>query len=229
MWDLTRYKNKKKFHATKPFEPRIKLMAWIFVIFGLLIIFKLFDFQVLKFDFYYALASDQHEIYQKLFPERGSIYLKDFVISELTQEDSIYPLAINKDYNLVYAQPKYLGKDPQEIVDLILPILQPDEERQEELREELLSKLGKEDDPYEPLMHKVEDSQAVRIKELEIKGIRSTKETFRYYPEKNIGSNVLGFVGFDAEGFKRGLYGIEGYFDEQLGGKQGEFISEKDI
>lgn len=34
----------------------------------------------------------------------------------------------------------------------------------------------------------------------------------RYYPEKNIGSQVIGFV--DAEG--RGRYGIEGYYDESL-------------
>ena len=77
MWDLTRYKRKKKYSVTKQFEPRINLLVGIFTIFAILIIVKLFDFQVLKFDFYYALASDQHEIYKKIFPDRGSVYLQD--------------------------------------------------------------------------------------------------------------------------------------------------------
>ncbi len=229
MWDLTRYKKKKKFSPEKQFEPRVKFMAYLFLIFALLIIVKLFDFQVLKFDFYYALASDQHEIYQKIFPNRGSIYLKDQTLSALSKQESLYPLAINKDYNLVYAQPKFIDKNPEEIAELLLPILEPDEEKQEGFKKGLIAKLSKKDDPYEPLKHKVEDSHVAMIKNLEITGIKSSKETFRFYPEKNIGANVLGFVGFGEDGMKKGLYGVEGYFNEELAGQQGEILSETDI
>jgi cell division protein FtsI/penicillin-binding protein 2 len=187
----------------------------------LLIIGKLFDFQVLKFDFYSALASDQHEIYQKLFPERGSIYIKDKKDPIFDPEENLFPLAINKDYNLVYAQPVYLKQSPQEIAKLLTPILEVSEE-------ELISKLSKENDPYEPLKHKVEDSQAELVKNLNLEGIKIAKETFRYYPEKDIGANVLGFVGFDKDGLKNGQYGIEGYFNKELSGSQGEILSDKD-
>lgn len=229
MWDLTRYKKKKKYSLDKKFEPRVKFLTACFVVFALVIIAKLFDFQVLKFDFYYALASDQHEIYQKLFPERGAIYLKDEAGSALSRQESLYPLAINKDYNLLYAQPKFLDKSPDEIAGLLAPILEPDQAKQEELKKELTDKLSKKDDPYEPLRHKVEDSQIEMINNLNLQGIKAAKETFRYYPEKNIGANVLGFVGYDANGVKKGLYGVEGYFDKELAGEQGEIKTEKDI
>ncbi len=229
MWDLTRWKRKKKHTLAKNFEPRIKLMAILFAVFALLIIARLFDFQVLKFDFYYALASDQHEIYQKLFPERGSIFLKDKAGSALSKQEILYPLAINKDYNLVYAQPKFIDKKPDEVAELLVPILEADEEKLEDLKKELTEKLSKTDDPYEPLKHKVEDSQVEMIEQLELNGIKSVKETFRYYPEKNISSNILGYVGFAKDGTKKGLYGVEGHFDQQLSGQQGTVKSEKDI
>src|SRR4030042_6152720 len=213
---------KSKNNKQKPLEKRMKLLVYCFILVAILMIAILFDFQVLKFDFYAALASDQHEIYQKLFPERGTIYLEDKELSVLTNQDNLYPVALNKDYNLVYAQPKYLESAPEEIAKALAPFLEMSEE-------ELLSRLNKSDDPYEPLKHKVEDSVAENIRNLEIKGIKITKETFRYYPEKNIGSSVYGFVGLTSDNQRKGQYGVEGYFDKELGGLQGEVQSEKDI
>lgn len=204
-------------------------MAIGFGIFGLLIIGKLFDFQILRFDFYAALASDQHDVYQKLFPERGSIYVKDQGSSILAADENLYPLAINKDYNLVYAQPKYLDKKPEEIANLLAQILEPDEAKRPDLIVALTIKLSKSEDVYEPLVHKVEDSQAEQINNLKLKGIKTSRETFRYYPENNVGSNILGYVGFDADGSKKGYYGLEGYYNDELAGKQGEIESERDI
>ncbi|MFA5188921.1 MAG: penicillin-binding protein 2 [Patescibacteria group bacterium] len=219
---MTLFKPKNKYAQGKSFEIRIKFLVYLIFALGLIIIGKLFDFQVLKFDFYAALASDQHDIYQKLFPDRGSIYLEDKELSALTNQESFYPLALNKDYNLVYAQPKYLTKSPQEAAKILAPLL--------ELKEEdLAAKLSKPDDVYEPLKHKVDDSLAETIKNLNLAGIKLSKETYRYYPEKNIGANVTGFVGFDQNNEKKGQYGIEGYFDKELAGAQGEIQSEKDI
>jgi cell division protein FtsI/penicillin-binding protein 2 len=230
MIDLTRWKRKKKYKLEKRFEPRLKIVTWAFLIFAVLIGLRLFDFQIIKFDFYYALASDQHEIYRKLFPERGSIFLKDKAGSILTKQESLYPIAINKDYNLVYAQPKFIEDEPEYIADKLAPILEPDEEKQEGFKNGLIVQLSKSDDPYEPLRHRVEDSQLEMIENLNITGIKSIKETFRYYPEKNIGSNVLGFVSFRGDDeVKKGQYGIEGYFNEELSGQQGEVKSESDI
>jgi len=221
MLDLSRWKTKKKHRVGKSLEKRISFLLYVFCFCTLLITAKLFDFQVLKFDFYAALASDQHDIYKKLFPERGTIYLKDRELTLLSNQESLYPAALNKDYNLIYAQPKNLKKPVEEIAKILVPLLDLKED-------ELLTKLSKKDDPYEPLKHKVEDSLAEEIKNLKIDGINVVKETFRYYPENNIGANVYGYVGV-GDGLKKGYYGLEGYFNKELTGQQGEIQSEKDI
>jgi len=226
MWDLTRFKKKKNFNPKKKIEPRIKFLIFVFVIFGLLIIGRLFNFQVLKYGYYSALASDQHEIYRKLFAERGTIYMIDKMGSKLNKHEVLYSVAINKDFNLVYAQPKYIEKSAQEIAEALTPILEPDPEKQEGFKKIILEKLNKTDDPYEELKDRVEDSQVEMIEQLQFAGIKSIKKSSRYYPENNLAAQVLGFVSRDE---RTGKYGIEGYFNQELSGKQGEIISENDI
>ena len=57
-------------------------------------------------------------------------------------------------------------------------------------------------------------------KELKINGIAFKMKTHRFYPEGNIGSHILGFVGFSGDK-QQGKYGLEGFFDQELYGKFG--------
>lgn len=62
--------------------------------------------------------------------------------------------------------------------------------------------------------------------ELKLNGFSYTPTIFRYYPEKNIGSNMLGFSSYeDTE--QRGKYGLEGFFDDDLFGSIGSVRSER--
>ena len=80
---------------------RINLIIAIIFLLSGLIIFKLFDLQVLNYELYYSLASDQHQIYNLLAPERGRIF---------TQNDKagnqLYPIATNKNFYILFAVPK---------------------------------------------------------------------------------------------------------------------------
>ncbi len=61
----------------------------------------------------------------------------------------------------------------------------------------------------------------------EIAGIDYMWQLYRYYPEGNIGSHLLGFVGYmDDE--KIGHYGLEGFFNQELFGQFGSVIAERD-
>lgn len=51
-----------------------------------------------------------------------------------------------------------------------------------------------------------------------LKGLVYQPHLRRNYPEKDLVSNVLGYVGFDQDGNLHGLYGIEAKFDELLAG-----------
>lgn len=57
----------------------------------------------------------------------------------------------------------------------------------------------------------------------EIWGLNYEWESLRFYPEKNIFSNVLGFTNFDGVG----SYGLEGYFNEDLSGEDGYLLGDK--
>lgn len=59
-------------------------------------------------------------------------------------------------------------------------------------------------------------------KKLKLNGIAFMLKEARYYPENNIGSHILGFVGYAGDGGEeRGKYGLEGFFNEELFGAPG--------
>jgi cell division protein FtsI/penicillin-binding protein 2 len=200
-------------------DRRINVLFYAALAFSFLIIFRLFSLQVLEYKFYFALASDQHEIYQQLFPRRGEIFMQDYKSKGKDGSFDLYPLATNKEYNLLYAVPKDMNTPSFAAKELARIIQIPEAE--------LLAKFTKKDDPYEAIKHRVSDEEATAIKKLNLKGIKFADEVFRYYPEKNMASHLTGFLGFSKEK-QMGQYGLEGYFDKQLSGEQGYLKSEKD-
>lgn len=196
----------------KRFE-RINLLSIIFFVLALLIVVRLFNLQIIQHNFYTALAEGQHSIYQKLFPERGEIYVQDH-----WSEDR-HSIATNIDLNLVYAVPKQI-EDPEKATETLAPLIDLPEE-------ELLLRLSKEDDVYEPLEHNVSDEKWQAIQSLNIAGIEAIKEKARFYPEGEMFSQLVGFVGYKDDE-RVGQYGLEGYFEEALAGKQGFLRTEQD-
>ncbi|MFH1598012.1 MAG: penicillin-binding protein 2 [Patescibacteria group bacterium] len=195
---------------------RVYLLAIAIFIFAGFAIFRLFDLQILRNHYYEALASGQHEISEKLMAERGEIYVRE------RNSDELFPIAQNQELNLVFSIPRKI-KNPKEVLDKITPVLEITEEEVPTMME----RLSKEGDLYEPLRHLVSDQKVAELEKLEIEGIDWMPETNRYYPEKNIYSHITGFWGY-LNDQRVGQYGLEGYLDEQLCGKTGSIIAEKD-
>lgn len=183
------------------------------IIFAIIIVFRLFNIQVIKHNYFLALASDQQKMYEELVPERGRIYIEDRFTKNL------YPLAINKRLNLVYAIPKQI-KDTEKVASALEEIL-------EIPKEEILEKISKQDDLYESIKRRVTDDKIEEIKNRDLEGIRFQPEDWRFYPDGDFASHVLGFVGYVGDE-KRGRYGIEGYYNDLLSGKAGYLSTEKD-
>jgi cell division protein FtsI/penicillin-binding protein 2 len=53
-------------------------------------------------------------------------------------------------------------------------------------------------------------------------------ENYRFYPEGNIGSHIIGFVGHNGDE-QVGQYGLEGFFNEELKGKHGSVRAERSV
>ncbi|MFZ6035902.1 MAG: peptidoglycan D,D-transpeptidase FtsI family protein [Patescibacteria group bacterium] len=192
------------------------LMAAIFV-FGGLISVRLADIQIFQHAFYEALAADQHNLYEQLSPKRG-----DILVHDKDDPDNLYPLATNTIEYLVYAEPMRVT-DVEGTLEQLASVLEFTDEEKADLAE----RLKRENDLYEPVKKQVDEETMNKIKAMNLAGIEFQEEYDRYYPEKTVGSQVLGFVGYAGD-TKIGQYGIEGFWDEELAGEPGFLQAEKD-
>jgi len=176
-----------------------------------LVFFRLYTLQVLAHAYYQELASDQHKVFNDLIPKRGEIFVKD--------ADGYYPIAVNKELNLIYAVPREV-ENPKETARQIAPILELDEQETEE-------KLGQLDGWYAVLTHKVDEQRAGEIREKKLKGIYISGESERFYPGGTFASQLIGFVGSDGEK-EKGRYGLEAYWEKELAGQEGRLEQERD-
>jgi cell division protein FtsI/penicillin-binding protein 2 len=176
-----------------------------------LIFFRLYFLQIINYSTFRALADNQHNIFKKLIPERGEIFLKD--------KDGFFPVALNRDAKMAYAVPLEID-DPQKTSLAIAEILNLNQE-------ELLAKFSKENDLYEALKHRLNDEEVEKIKNLNQKGIHLADEIYRYYPSGELASQVVGFVGWEQEGLA-GKYGVEASFEKRLSGEEGDIFQNRD-
>ncbi len=194
---------------------RFSIFRWGLAVCAGLLLTRMFYLQVIQHGFYEALASGQHEIFARLSPERGDVLLKDRF------EEKFYPVATNQQLTLIFADNR-LVEQPQEVATALAPLLGIEEAR-------LLEQLNKKGDPYEPLLHGASDALVEQVKALNLPGIAFAPEKVRVYPEAGIGGHLIGFVGSDDSGEKKGRYGIEARFEKELAGTSGVLRAERDV
>ncbi|MFA6227978.1 MAG: penicillin-binding protein 2 [Patescibacteria group bacterium] len=233
---------------------RITVLSVVFLIIGAILIGRLFDVQILRGAFYAALAADQHEIYKKLFPERGSI-----LVQEKAGDKTVsYPLVTNRTMHVVYAIPKEIV-DATTTAEKLLEVLglsEEDRQAAEDLAErlrgnatstdfleldkyagqtirdatksELINVFNQKEKSYFLVRERLEDSAFEILKGLQLKGVGFNDKSYRFYTEKSLGGQLFGFLGYDGND-RSGKYGLEGYYDQLLAGRAGEIFSEQDV
>lgn len=127
-------------------------------------------------------------------------------------------LAGNLSVDYVYAVPSQL-KTPELTAAQLAPVLGVTPER---LLPDLLDKKRQ----YVRLLggEKVAPDVSEQVAALRLSGIFLEPTTKRVYPEKQLGSHLLGFV----DGADQGWYGVEGQFADVVGGKPGWLRAERD-
>jgi len=180
---------------------RINLIFIFIIIFGAAIIGRLFFLQVLNQNYWRALAKGQQKLFLEIPGERGEIFIKD-------KNDNLYSLAVNKEWPFVYVAPNEIERK-EETAQKLSEILELD-------KDFILEKLNKETF-YEVIKKKLDNEEIERLKESNLSGVYLEKERGRYYPQAFLTSQTVGFL--DADG--KGNYGIEGYYNDILEGKEG--------
>jgi len=203
---------------------RILFLIIIVFIVGSVVLARLFSLQILQYDHYIKIAEGQHGFYKTLYPHRGEIFMQDLSISRRSNEDAYCPLAINKDFEEVYIIPKKIQElsmqDREKLADELSLLINLD-------KEIILQRMNKENDPYEPLIKKADLEIVEKIKNLNIDGLEISLKEWRYYPNNELASHLIGFVGMIEEG-NIGQYGLEGYYENKLKGEKGLLEGEKD-
>ena len=124
-------------------------------------------------------------------------------------------LAYSVDADTVFANPREIGA-PDRTASLVCAALNDCDGA---TRQAMLRALRK-DSRFVYLARKVTADEAARVRALNIKGIAFLKENRRYYPSKELGAHLLGYVGTD----NVGLAGLESAFDPHVRGKDGKVL-----
>lgn len=190
---------------------RIRTFAVALGIFGGLIVLRLFYLQVIDHGNFTAKAADQHFGEYKVKADRGEIFLHD--------GSGLYPVAVNKEYEMVYIAPKeiteaeHVARELSGVLDVSY--------------DEVLRKASKQGDPFEIIKKKISEDEMRILKEKNITGVHMMPEKYRHYPGNALSAHVVGFASLDPDAKNPG-YGIEAFFNQELAGVPGEIRQEKD-
>ncbi len=197
---------------------RFKLIIFVIFIFGVLILGRLFQLQIIDHNFNLPIVSEQ------IVPaSRGKIFVKE--------RENLFPLALNiKQYHLI-VDPQAINKEGKvmEVATKIAPFLGIVIKNQSQFIQEdsqiddfkkLLLRLSQKDDRYEILRKDLTAQEFEEIKNFNLPGIFFDSVSKRYYPEAEFFSHLTGFTRIIDEK-QEGQYGLEEFFNEDLKGTAG--------
>lgn len=177
-------------------KTKISVVFFTFVGLFTLVIGRAFYLQVVNKEKLISYSESQFLRKAEVFPNRGHIY-----------DRNGNPLAINVRVFNIFGIPK-LMKSKKKTMSQVSSVV-------EDLNSEKLYKAIKSRDRFTWLARKIKisDEQVSKLKK--IKGVFVEETTKRVYPNHEILSQTLGFVGID----NTGLAGLEYHYNEDLKGK----------
>lgn len=219
---------------------RYRICPLLFFLAFFSIAIRLFYLQVKKQEEFRIKADTQRVFTQKISGRRGEIFSKENL-----------PLVLNKISYLVYANLPEIKEKPKVIAQLLAKILvekesvtdldfvasisakkrekDPYEIRVIEKEKELEERLSDKNLVWVPLSSKVSEEKKEEITSLKLTGIGFEELNDRAYPQGSTAAFLLGFLGKDINGEDTGYFGLEGYYNEELRGQEGEIIGERDV
>ncbi|MBU0998567.1 penicillin-binding protein 2 [Patescibacteria group bacterium] len=197
----------------------------LFLRFGVIAVFiaiisRLFYWQIIQAKVLSKQAKSQHELGQDIQAPRGNILANDGSW-----------LAAKEDAYILYAEIPNLKESTKTVANKIAPFLIEDSSDKKLLLEEverIQALLDKKETVWVALIRRLTPQLKSNIEALHIDGLGFERMDIRVYPEASSSAHLLGFVGKEEDGSDIGYFGLEGYYNLSLQGKQGFFEKEKD-
>jgi len=187
---------------------RIVVVAALLAVWVTTIEAKLVYLQVFKRADLAARAERQQERTQASPAKRGDI---------LDRRGRV--LATSVDADTIYAVPTEIDDPPGAARKLCDALADCDARERQSLADRLSQRKA-----FAYVRRQVAPDQARRVTDLNLDGIGFTKESKRFYPNKELAAHLLGWVGID----NKGLGGLESTYDAQIRGKAGTILIHTD-
>jgi cell division protein FtsI (penicillin-binding protein 3) len=183
---------------------RIRLVGFGFVLAFGLIGYRALSLQVLRHDQFEQRAQRQYQRIVQLPPQRGTIY-------DRNGEE----LALSTAVDSIYVEPHRVKDVAATARGLATALKLP----YGELKRRLDSNKR-----FLWLKRQVQPRESTQVRQLKLEGVGFIKEHRRFYPNSEIGAQVIGFTGVDP----KGLEGLEMHYDALVLGEAGFLMTEKD-
>lgn len=190
-------------------ESRIKILFILFLFSFLTILGRLFYWQVIDHRRLAALASRQYDVSRIIPAPRGKIFSHDGS-----------PLVLNTKSYLFFANPQQLKISPVQLKEKLYGLIDLKKLNEQGLPDKRLV--------WTPLLKNLSEDEKTNIENLRIEGLGFEEQEKRFYPEASMSAQLLGFVGESEEGYQKGYFGLEGYYNQELKGSDGIRYFEKD-
>jgi cell division protein FtsI (penicillin-binding protein 3) len=177
---------------------RLMLVGFGVCLWAVIILVRLVQLQVLNRAGYERQAARQSERTIVLDPRRGAIL-----------DRAGHPLAVSVDAESIYAVPQEIS-DPVGTAQALAQALGLDAAGRREILAQLQKSRG-----FVWVRRKVDPVAVRAVRDLQLEGMGFLTENRRYYPKRDLASQVLGYVGLD----NAGMSGIEYAFDGQIRGR----------
>jgi cell division protein FtsI (penicillin-binding protein 3) len=215
-WALPAQQVARRDHAASPLlwretlRSRLLVFAVVFAVWTIGIEARLFYLQVLEHADMVARAENQQRRTIDAIAPRGDIYDRFGQI-----------LAYSADAETIGADPTHV-EDPEKAARALCAVLDCTPESRRDLARKLGRKQNATGKPiqYISIARQISPTLGRRVADLELPGVIVLRETRRYYPNRALGANFLGYVGTDNEG----LGGLEAKFDSRIRGRNGRIF-----
>ncbi len=183
---------------------RYTFVFTILILLFVLIIGRLFYWQVVKAEMLSELAQSQYSGLIKVSPKRGEIKTSDG-----------FPIATNKVSYLLFINPTEI-KDKNQTILMLSSLL--------DITKASISAQLLPDRLWVSIKSGIDAKKKEEIEKMQLPGVGFEEHYTRFYPEGSVAAHLVGFVGKTESGADKGYVGLESFYDRLLKGKEGYAI-----
>ena len=185
------------------FAYRVRFIAFLIIAVAVVLLIRLYFLQVVHGKEYRLKAESQYVKQSSNQIDRGTIYFtqRDGSLISAATLNSGYTIALNP--TLIQNPEKTYGS-----LAAALPSID---------KASFLEKTAKKEDTYEEIARKVSDQTGQDIAALNIPGVQTLRERWRFYPGNSLAAHTIGFLGYGGDGKTlTGQYGLERSYETAL-------------